>query len=143
MSDARPLTHPIPGAGVVCVRDGEVLLVRRATPPRAGEWSLPGGKINAGERARDAALRELAEETGVTAEIVALIDVVDALPGERGEGPSYLLVDYAARWLAGEPVAADDAVEARFFPLDEALSRVTWDQTRRVIREGAARLAAL
>jgi 8-oxo-dGTP diphosphatase len=130
---------PVPGAGVVCVRDGQVLLIRRATPPLQGQWSLPGGKIGWGETARDAALRELREEAGVEAEIVGLIDVVDAIfPMSGGLGSHYVLVDYAARWLSGEPKAGDDASEAAFFPLDEAIGRVGWSETRRIIQAGAA-----
>jgi 8-oxo-dGTP diphosphatase len=53
--------------GVVCLRDDEVLLIRRGAPPLKGSWSLPGGRIEWGERAEDAALRELWEETGVEA----------------------------------------------------------------------------
>ena len=56
---------PVPAVGVVCFRGDEVLLIRRGRPPRQGQWSLPGGRIEPGERAVDAALRELREETGV------------------------------------------------------------------------------
>ena len=126
---------PQPCAGVVCLRDGEVLLIRRGKPPRQGEWSLPGGRIEWGETAEAAALRELIEETGVTADLLGLLDVVDGL----FEGPAgglerhYLLVDYAARWVSGEPVAGDDAMEARFWPAAEAVEQVRWSETRRII----------
>ena len=129
--------RPVPAVGVVCLRGGEVLLVRRGTPPRAGEWSLPGGRIEFGERAADAALRELGEETGVEAELIGLVDVVDGLfPGRH-----YVLIDYAARWLSGEPMAGDDAAEAAFHPLDRALELVAWEETRRVISRAASLLA--
>jgi 8-oxo-dGTP diphosphatase len=113
-----------------------VLLIRRGTPPRQGEWSLPGGRIEPGERAVDAALRELGEETGVEAEITGLIDVVDGLFPEAGR--HYVLIDYAARWVSGEPVAGDDALEARFVALDEVESLIAWSETRRIIRLAAA-----
>lgn len=131
-----PLPAPVPCVGVVCLRGDRVLLIRRGTPPRQGEWSLPGGRIEPGERAADAALRELREETGVEAEITGLIDVIDGLFPEAGR--HYVLIDYAARWLAGEPVAGDDAVEARFVALDEIETLVDWSETRRIIRLAAA-----
>ena len=122
----------MPAVGVVCLRDDSVLLIRRGTPPRQGEWSLPGGRIEPGERAVDAALRELREETGVEAEISGLIDVVDGLFPEADR--HYVLIDYAARWLSGEPVAGDDAIEARFVALDDVETLIDWSETRRIIR---------
>ena len=130
------LPTPVPAVGVVCLRGDSVLLIRRGTPPRLGEWSLPGGRIEPGERAVDAALRELREETGVEAEITGLIDVVDGLFPEAGR--HYVLIDYAARWVSGEPVAGDDALEARFVALDEIESLIEWSETRRIIRLAAA-----
>lgn len=123
--------RPVPAVGVVCLRGQDVLLIRRGRAPRLGEWSLPGGRIEAGERARDAALRELREETGIEARLLGLIDVVDGLFPESGA--HYVLIDFVAEWAAGEPVAGDDAAEARFFPLPDALSTVAWSETRRVI----------
>ena len=140
MSERRP----VPAAGVVCVRDGEVLLIRRGTPPRLGEWSLPGGRVEWGESVQACALRELAEETGVEADLVGLIDVVDGqfLGGGGQPARHYVLIDYAARWLSGEPEAGDDASDARFFTVDEALALVDWDETRRVIRRAVEMVAA-
>ena len=135
MSAALPA--PVPAVGVVCLRGDEVLLIRRGNPPRQGEWSLPGGRIEPGERAVDAALRELREETGVAAEIVGLLDVVDGVFPEAGR--HYVLIDYAARWLSGAPVAADDALEARFVSLDQVEALVAWSETRRIIALAAAR----
>ncbi|MGZ9114278.1 MAG: NUDIX hydrolase [Brevundimonas sp.] len=134
MTIALPL--PVPAVGVVCLRGGEVLLIRRGTPPREGEWSLPGGRIEPGERAVDAALRELREETGVEAEITGLIDVVDGVFPEAGR--HYVLIDYAARWISGDPVAGDDAMEARFVALDQVETLVDWSETRRIVALAAA-----
>ena len=131
-----PLPTPVPAVGVVCLRGDSVLLIRRGTPPRQGEWSLPGGRIEPGERVVEAALRELREETGVEAAITGLIDVVDGLFPEAGR--HYVLIDYAARWVSGEPVAGDDALEARFVALDEVESLIEWSETRRIIRLAVA-----
>lgn len=129
-----PERRPVAAAGVVCFRGDDVLLIRRGAPPREGEWSLPGGRIEWGERAADAALRELREETSCEGEIVGLIDVVDGLMGDR----HYVLIDYAVRWRAGEPRAGDDAADARFFPPGALAALGLWDETLGVIEAARA-----
>jgi 8-oxo-dGTP diphosphatase len=135
---------PVAAVGVVCFRGDDVLLVRRGTPPLEDAWSLPGGRIEWGERAADAALRELKEETNCSAELVGLIDVVDAIFTRRGgeDAPwgHYVLIDYAARWTDGEPAPGDDARDARFFAPDELAALDLWDETRRII-DAARRMA--
>ncbi len=131
--------RPTPAVGVVCIRGDEVLLIRRGTPPKQGEWSIPGGRIEPGEPAKVAALRELMEETSVKAELIGLLDVIDAVFHNRaGEllTRHYVLIDYAARWISGEPVAGDDAAEARFFHQSELGSLELWSETRRIIEKG-------
>ncbi|MEO0882684.1 MAG: NUDIX hydrolase [Pseudomonadota bacterium] len=126
----------VPAVGVVCFRDDEVLLIRRGQAPLAGAWSLPGGRIEFGEPAADAALRELKEETGIDAELCGLIDVVDGLFTSRRTGQvtrHYLLCDYAARWIAGDPKAGDDAADARFVTPEALKTFDLWDETRRII----------
>ncbi len=133
---------PVPAVGIVCLRGGEVLLIRRGNPPRQGEWSLPGGRIEWGETAAEAALRELLEETGVQARLLGLIDVVDGLFRSRETGAlwaHYLLIDYAAQWTGGEPVPGDDATEAVFAPLADLARFDLWAETERVIRAAAER----
>ena len=129
--------QPVPAVGVVCLRGDEVLLIRRGRAPRLGEWSLPGGRVEPGERTVETALRELIEETGVSAEILGLIEVVDGI--FPADGRHYVLIDYAARWVSGEPVAGDDAAEARFVALDQVAALVDWAETRRVIALAAER----
>ena len=121
---------------MVCLRGDEVLLIRRGKPPRRGEWSIPGGRVEWGERCESAALRELGEETGVEAELLGLLDVVDGLfdPAADGQPTSHaVLIDYAARWRSGEPRAGDDAMEARFWRASEAIQLVQWRETKRII----------
>ena len=125
--------RPTPCVGVVCLKGDQVLLIQRGKAPRKGQWSIPGGRMEFGEGAQAAALRELKEETGVEAEILGLVDVIDSF--DSAADWHGLLVDYAARWTGGEPVAGDDAAQAAFLPLEEALTRVDWDETRRVIRQ--------
>ena len=141
-------TRPVPCAGVVCLRGAgdivEVLLIRRGAAPRLGEWSIPGGRIEWGEAAEAAALRELKEETGVEAKLLGLLDVVDGLfTGSHGElERHYVLIDYAALWISGDPVGGDDAAEAAFWPAATALELVQWVQTRRIIALAIERFGA-
>jgi 8-oxo-dGTP diphosphatase len=137
--------RPVAAVGVICLRGDDVLLVQRDSAPMAGHWSIPGGRIEWGESAKAAALRELKEETGCNAALVGLVDVVDALFGRRQAGDEiwghYVLIDYAARWTAGEPAAADDARDARFFAPAEVAALDLWPETLRVI-EAARAIAA-
>ena len=146
IAEPTPRT-PVAAVGCVCFRGAEVLLVRRGAPPMQQRWSIPGGRIEWGETAAEAALRELAEETGCSGELVGLIDVVDAIFRQRAEpGPApepwahYVLADYAARWVEGEPIAGDDATEARFFSPEELEGLGLWSETLRVIEAGRAML---
>ena len=116
----QPDSHPVPAAGVVCWRGDEVLLIRRGRAPRLGEWSIPGGKVQRGEALHQAALRELFEETGVEAKISGLLAIYEIIEPQF----HYILIDYGAEWLSGEPVAGDDADSARFMPLDEAMALI-------------------
>jgi 8-oxo-dGTP diphosphatase len=137
-------TTPTAAVGVVCLKGAEVLLIRRGRPPLKGAWSLPGGRIEWGERALDAARRELREETGVEAEIVGLLDVVDGLfaGADGGLAAHYVLVDFAAVWTAGAPVAGDDAAAAAFHPLNRLDDLDLWAETVRIIRRAEARYGA-
>ena len=123
--------------GVVCIRGQDVLLIQRGTAPRKGEWSIPGGRIEAGETEAQAALRELSEETAVTADLLTKITALDA----DFEGFHYRLHDYLARWTSGEPKAGDDADKACFIPLAEIDTLGMWPETTRIIREGYAKMA--
>lgn len=115
-SGAEP-TRPVVATIAVVVRNGEVLLVRRANPPDAGRWGFPGGKIELGETIEAAAVRELLEETGVRGEARRVFTAVDAF--DRGDDGAlrrhFVLIAVLCRWIDGEPVAADDALDARWF----------------------------
>ena len=124
--------------GVICFRGEDVLLIQRGTAPRKGEWSIPGGRIEAGESERAAALRELAEETGVTAQLGDKVAEIEA----EFEGYRYRLHDYAAIWSAGEPCFGDDAADARFVPPHELDALGMWPKTREVIETARASLPA-
>ena len=122
-------SNPIDCVGVICFRGEDVLLIKRGTPPRKGEWSIPGGRIEANETQRDAALRELFEETGIMAAIESKVATIDA----QFENYNYRLHDYAARWISGEPQFGDDAVDARFVSPADLDDLGIWPKTREII----------
>jgi ADP-ribose pyrophosphatase YjhB (NUDIX family) len=102
---------PLPGVSVMTVRDGKVLLAKRAKTAGYGMWSLPGGHIESGEALRDAALRELREETGVVARLERLIDCMDIIHHNDDDTVAfhYIISVFLGRWVSGEAVAASDA----------------------------------
>ncbi len=131
-----PPRAPMIGAGAIVFRGQDVLLIRRAKPPLDGQWSVPGGGVEFGEPALDAAMRELMEETGVEADLVGLAGVFDFI----GEGRHLVLIDYAMRWRSGEPRAGDDASDARFFPPEALDGLGLWEETQRAIALARAML---
>jgi 8-oxo-dGTP diphosphatase len=88
-------------------RDGKVLLVRRARSPGKGFYSLPGGRVECGESLHTALHREVDEETGLRIEIVGLAGWREVLPAATGGG-HYLIMSFATRWLANEPVLNEE-----------------------------------
>lgn len=126
---------PMIGVGVVVWKGEQVLMIRRGKPPRMGEWSLPGGLQEVGETVAAAGAREVMEETGISIGPAVLVDIVDAIQHD-GEGrvrSHYTLIDLTARWLAGEPVAGDDAMAAAWKTLPEVEALALWPETRRII----------
>ena len=134
---------PRGAASAAIFRGREVLLIERGKEgPFRGLWSLPGGRIEPGEPARAAALREAREETGVVAELAGVLDVHDVIRrGPAGELVShYLLAVFYGRWVSGEPIAGDDALTARFVPLDAIHELRTTDGAADLVNRAAALL---
>src|SRR5881227_3376430 len=112
MSPQPDRGKPVECAGAV-VRDGtgRLLLVRRAHEPSRGLWSIPGGRIEPGETAAEAAAREVREETGLIVEVGRLLKTLRL--------GSYLVHDFAATVVGGELTAGDDASDVRWCDDDE------------------------
>jgi ADP-ribose pyrophosphatase YjhB (NUDIX family) len=136
--------RPMVGVGAVVWRDGRVLLVKRAKPPRQGQWSLPGGLQEIGETVADAARRELREETGLEIEVLEVAEVVDYI--ERDEQDRvrfhYALVDFLAVAPEGEAVAAGDAAAVRWFGPEDLPGLALPPDTERVALKALAMLTA-
>ena len=99
--------HPQLAVSAAIFRGDEILLVRRARSPAKGLYSLPGGRVEFGETLHAALHREVMEETGLQIEIVGLSGWREALPDAPGRG-HYLIMSFAARWVAGEPVLNEE-----------------------------------
>ena len=139
--DRRYPERPFVGVGVVVWRGDEVLLVKRGQAPAAGTWSIPGGLQQTGETVAQAAAREVREEAGIEIALGAQIAVVDSIRHDAAGGVlyHYTLVDFVAAWAAGEPVAGDDAAEARWVAHDRLAEYGLWAETARVIGLARAR----
>lgn len=105
--------RPCLGVSLAVFREGLVLLTRRARPPFAGAFSLPGGLVEAGETLESAALRELREETRVDARIVAFNQHVESIDRDS-QGKirhHYVIASFAGEWLAGDAAPGPEASE--------------------------------
>jgi 8-oxo-dGTP diphosphatase len=113
-------SNPEPTAGAVCVDDdGRILLARRAGEVFNSAWDLPGGFVDGDEHPLDTIRRELHEETGLEVEPLEFLGVWMDRYSEDESGPSTLNLYWTARVAGGEPEAADDVSELRWFARHE------------------------
>lgn len=129
--------RPIVGVGVVVIKEDKVLLIRRGNEPNKGKWSIPGGGQELGETLKETAKREIREETGIEIKELKLLDVVDLILPDSSENIQfhYTLIDYKAKWKSGECKADNDALEARWFSLNELNSLDLWHKTIEIIKQ--------
>jgi ADP-ribose pyrophosphatase YjhB (NUDIX family) len=114
-------SHPQIAVSAAIFRDGKVLLTRRARSPAKGFYSLPGGRVEFGESLYQALAREVEEETGLEIEIVGLAGWREVLPAAPGSG-HYLIMSFAARWTAREPVLNEELDDYRWIAPDALAS---------------------
>ena len=125
--------NPAPTSTVLLVRRGRVLMVRRAVPPSRGAWDLPGGFIEAGETAEQAAEREVREELGIGVRLERVLGAIPDVYG-RDRQPTLNLL-FIGHMLRDDAAirAGDDASSYRWFPLDALPRRLAFGNTRRAL----------
>jgi len=135
VSDREYPSRPIVGIGVIVLKDDHILLVRRGKPPNQGSWTLPGGAQELGETAEEAARRELLEETAITVGPLVLAASVDNIRRDSAGRVQfhYTIVDFAGRWISGEPIAGSDVSHAIWVPLARLHEYKLWSEAYRVI----------
>jgi ADP-ribose pyrophosphatase YjhB (NUDIX family) len=130
----RYWANSIPGVQGILERDGRVLLARRAHEPRRGHWDLPGGFLDETEDPVDGLRREFREETGLDVEPVELLRIDIEPYGDRHV--------FSVTWIVrgdGEPVAADDVEELRWFAPGELPGEMAFPGQESVLRGWVAR----
>ena len=127
--------RPIVGVGGIVLDRDLVLLVRRANEPLKGQWSIPGGAVEAGETLTAAVAREIREETGLEIEVGAIVEVLDRIRFDADGRVRfhYVLVDFMCRPVGGDLACASDAAEAAWCPRDELRTLGVADETIAVI----------
>ena|SRR5580704_12079660 len=133
--------QPIIGVGAVIVEGGRALLARRASEPLKGEWSVPGGMLELGEKLRDGVRREVLEETGVEVEPGEVLDVVDSIFTDvQGRTQyHYVLIDYLCRPLSGQPTAGSDVSDVRWVTAEALSALGLRGSIEQVVRKGLSR----
>ena len=122
---------PKVAAAILLIKDGKVLLVRRANEPARGLWTLPAGFIDAGEDPAEAAQRECLEETGLQVRVTGLLDVLSGLEHPRG---AHIVIFYRGEILSGDLQAWDDVDKAGFFEFDK-LPPLAFSTTQKVLQK--------
>jgi len=116
--------NPVPAAGAIVVVDNEILLVKRAHPPRIGDWCIPAGFMEWREHPSETAVREVKEETGLDIKLKSFFEVYSGSDDPRSNA---VLILYLADIVGGELAAADDALDVRFFAFDRLPGNIAFE----------------
>ncbi|MET0538989.1 MAG: NUDIX hydrolase [Xanthobacteraceae bacterium] len=146
MSDQRSYpARPFLAVSAAIVRDGRILVVRRARPPAHGLFSLPGGLVETGETLTEAVRREVAEETGLAIEPIALAGFREAIMRDSEERVErhFVILAFAARWQGGEPILNEEVNEARWVTREELADLPTTAGLAGIVASAFERLEAL
>jgi ADP-ribose pyrophosphatase YjhB (NUDIX family) len=144
MSDPRAYPdRPFLAVSAAVIRDGKVLIIRRAAGIASGIYTLPGGVVEAGETLTDAVVREVREETALEIEPIALAGFRETILHDKENKVSrhFVILCFAARWLSGEPVPdLSEISEAVWRHPDELKSLKTTQGLSEIVAEAMAKL---
>ena len=141
--DARAYPdRPYLAVSAAIIRDGRILIARRARGPALGVWTLPGGVVEAGETLTEALVREVHEETGMTIEPVTLAGHREVLVRDDGGALSrhFVILCFAARWVAGEPVLNEELSDAQWLRPAELNELKTTEGLREIVAQAFERM---
>ena len=142
--DARAYPdRPFLAVSAAIIRDGRVLVARRARGPALGIWTMPGGVVEAGETLIEALVREIAEETAMIVEPVALAGHREMIVRDADDRVErhFVILAFAARWRGGEFSPSDEIAEARWVAPSELASLQTTEGLAEIIARALERLA--
>ena len=144
MADVRSYPQrPFLAVSAAIVRDGKVLVVRRARPPAHGVYTLPGGVVELGETLVEAVAREIREETGMAIEPVALAGFRESVVRDAQDRVErhFVILCFAARWQAGEPMLNEELSEAHWMDPAELGGLTTTPGLAEIVAAAYQRLA--
>ena len=136
--------RPFLAVSAAIIRDGRVLVARRARGPAYGIWTMPGGVVEAGETLIEALVREIAEETAMVVEPVALAGHREVVVRDDDKRVSrhFVIMCFATRWISGEPQLNEELAEARWLKPDELGALKTTDGLAEIVAAAFERMAA-
>ena len=143
--DARAYPdRPFLAVSAAIIRDGRVLVARRARGPAYGIWTMPGGVVEAGETLVEALVREIAEETAMVVEPVALAGYRDVVVRDDDKRVSrhFVIMCFATRWISGEPQLNEELAEARWLKAEELGGLKTTEGLAEIVAAAFERMAA-
>ena len=141
MADGRTYPdRPYLAVSAAVIRDGEVLIVRRARPPARGLFTLPGGSVEAGETLHEAVIREVREETALVIAPLALAGHREVIARDRDGKVErhFVILPFAARWISGEVALNEELAEARWLTPDELAGLKTTEGLAEIVRAALA-----
>jgi 8-oxo-dGTP diphosphatase len=133
-------TRPYLAVSAAIIRDGKILIVRRARPPAFGVFTLPGGGVEAGETLHEAIIREVMEETALTIEPLGLAGYREAIARD-GDGKverHFVILPFAARFVAGEVALNEELAEARWLVPSDLAGLKTTEGLAEIVRAAYA-----